>query len=429
MRRLFTLPVGLCLFAALPAFAGNWERFRGPNGGGTAQDKDIPITFDEKSGILWKLAIPGIGNSSPVVWGKQLFLQTSAPDGSERSLVCVDVEKREIMWTRSVPAQKSPTHSKNTLASSTPATDGESVFVAFWDGKEVAMAAYSMKGDFLWNKNLGQWISQHGTGASPIVYKDKVFFANDMDSEDLKTKKPVAKPVTLFALSKKTGDILWETPRAAYRACYSMPFILEPNGSPPELIVTSTTAITSYNPDDGAQNWHWNWTFKKTKTKMPLRTIASPIVAHGHLFASSGDGGGDRQMFAVELKGVGKNTVAKSAWENSKDFPYVPCLLSLGEHLYFVNDAGFAGCYEAKTGKRVWLERIHQAEFVASPVLIEDRIYAPSEQGEVHVFRAATAFQLLANNNLGERIRATPAVANGRLYIRGQNHLFCIGKK
>ena len=147
------------------------------------------------------------------------------------------------------------------------------------------------------------------------------------------------------------------------------------------------------------------------------------------LFACSGDGGGDRHMIALRLQGAGPRTKVELAWQNKRDFPYVPTLLMRGEHLYFVNDKGMAGCYEARTGKRVWFERLPEAEFTSSPVLIDGKMYAASEGGEVFVIAAEPKFRLLARNPLGERVRATPAVADNRLYIRGQNHLFCIAKR
>jgi outer membrane protein assembly factor BamB len=417
---------GSGLASAENARADNWARFRGPNGMGETHDKNIPVTFNDKQNVIWKLAIPGQGNSSPIVWGKYLFLQTAPNDGSQRLLVCIDAGQGKELWSRGISASKSPTHTKNTLASGTAATDGESVFVSFWDGKDTFLAAYNFKGDLLWNRPLGHWVSQHGAGASPILFRDKVIFYNDMDKEEQKTKRPVAKPATLYALSKKTGDIIWEMPREAYRACYSAPFILETPGAAPELIVTSTTSITSYNPDDGSQNWRWNWKFKG----MQLRTISATHYVDGTLLACSGDGGGDRHMCAIALDGVGKDAHPHQIWENRKDFPYVPCLVTKGEHVYFVNDAGFVGCYEFKTGKRIWFERLPGATFTASPVLIDGKVYASSEEGDVYVFAASPkSLDLISKNFLGERIRATPAVADGRLYIRGQNHLYCIGTK
>jgi outer membrane protein assembly factor BamB len=422
------LAVSVLTWAHARADAGNWERFRGPNGFGVAEDKDIPVHFGDKENILWKMPLPGLGNSSPIVWGKYLFLQTSSADGKQRLLLCIDAVHGKQLWSRGIPAAqgaKIDKHPKNTLASSTPVTDGESIFVSFWDGKNVFLAAYNFKGDLIWNKPLGRWVSQHGTGASPILYKDKVIFCNDMDKESQK-KEPVPNPSILYAFNKKTGDSAWELPREAYRACYSAPFLLEKLGSPTELIVTSTTSITSYNPDDGSENWRWNWTFKG----MHLRTVACSYFADGMLFAGSGDGGGERQFCAIALHGAGKNARPAQLWQNFKDFPYVPCILTQGDFLYFVNDGGYAGCFEAKTGKKVWYERFQDHSFTSSPVLIGDKIYAPSEEGNVHVFTATPAgFQPIAANYLGETLRASPAVADGRLYIRGQHHLFCIGNK
>jgi outer membrane protein assembly factor BamB len=420
--------LGLSALFTTRAEAANWERFRGPNGRGEAAESDVPVQFDDKHNILWKLRLPGQGNSSPVVWGKHLFAQTAAADGSQRLLLCIDVTKGQEVWSRGIPGAKSTIHARNTLASASPATDGEAVFVPFWDGKDVFLVAYSFKGDLLWTKPMGHFDSQHGAGASPILYRDKVIFYNDMDRENFKTKAPVPRPAVLYALDKKTGQVLWEKEREAFRACYSAPFLVETPGSAPELIVTSTTSIASYNPDNGSRNWDWHWTFKGTP--FPLRTIGGTYYLDGMLFNCSGDGSGPRHMNAVVLGGAGKNAKPRQVWENNKDFPYVPCLLSRAGYLYFVNDAGFAGCYEAKTGKRGWFERLPDAAFTASPVLIDDKVYAASEEGDVFVFTASPgAFQLLARNRLGEVVRASPAVADGRLYIRGQNHLFCIGKK
>jgi outer membrane protein assembly factor BamB len=406
--------LAVLLLAAAAASAANWPRFRGPNGTGVADDKDVPVKWEDNT-LLWKLPLPGLGNSSPVVWGDRLFVQASPRGGKERLLVCVGTVDGKILWSRGVPGATAKTHTKNTLASSTPATDGERVYASFWDGKEIVLAAYDMNGTPLWNRNLGPFKSQHGAGASPVVYGDKVYLANDQDDTS-----------TLHAFDAKTGKTIWDAPRPAYRACYSSPFLLEKNGHRPELIVVSTKGITSYEPDTGAQNWNWIWKFS---AKMPLRTTGSAVYKDGMLLACAGDGGGDRHMVALTLKGAGPNTEAKLAWQNKKDFPYVPTLLTRGEHVYFINDKGMAGCYHARTGKRVWFERLASSEFTSSPVMIDGKIYATSEEGDVYVFAAEPTFRVLARNPLGETVRSTPAVADNRLFIRGQNHLFCIGKR
>jgi outer membrane protein assembly factor BamB len=431
MRRTarFVLPaLAGCLIAGT-ALAANWERFRGPNASGVAADKDVPVKFGEKENVLWKVPIPGKGNSSPVVWGDRVFLQTASKDAKQRTLVCLDADTGKVVWQRSIPGVK-PNHSvrpDSSLASSTPTTDGEMVYVSFWDGRDIIVAAYDMKGSPRWSKNLGPFISQHGAGASPILYKDKLILANDMDREDAK-KRPVARPAVLVAFNKKTGDVAWEAPREAFRACYSAPLLRQEPGAAPELIVTSTTAITGYDPETGSKNWEFtDWHF--TGKKGTLRTVATPILVDGMLVASSGDGGGDRHGIGITLKGTGTATAATRVWENRKDLPYVPCPVARGGNVFMVNDAGYAGCFEARTGKQVWLERLPDARFYASPLLIDGKIYAFSEQGDAFVFAADSKLHVLARNTLGDRIVASPAVADGRLYVRGAKYLYCIGKK
>src|SRR6516165_4421894 len=150
----------------------NWPRFRGPNGVGVSADKDVPQKWDGKENVLWKTTLPGEGNSSPIVWGDRLFIQ-SATD-KQRLLLCVDVTSGEIIWQQAVPGKTSKKHPKNTLASSTPTTDGERVYAAFWDGSNLLLHAYDFKGNPLWSHDLGEYVSQHGVGQSPIVCGDKV---------------------------------------------------------------------------------------------------------------------------------------------------------------------------------------------------------------------------------------------------------------
>lgn len=428
IRRLHPALLACCLsVVAVTADAGeNWERFRGPNGSGSADDKKVPVRFSEQDNLIWKTAIPGAGNGSPIVWGDRIFVHTANVDGSERSLLCLDVRTGSILWTRSIPGTKVKIRYDSSMASSTPTTDGSAVYIAFWDGKDIIMSAYDFQGAPLWSTNLGPFISQHGAGGSPILYKDKILFANDMDKDDPVTKVPVSRPSFLIALNKKTGELAWEVPREPVRACYSPPFLHAGKGGAPELMVLSTTGITAYNPDTGAKLWELAQWQAKT-VRMPLRTIASPTIVGDVVVATSGDGAGDRYAAGVSLGGTGKS--AERLWDNNKDFPYVPCPLSVGAHIYFVNDKGFAGCYEATSGKRIWQERQPDSEFQASPLLIDGKIYAGSLQGDVFVFAAEPTYKLLARNTLGERIRATPAVAHDRLYIRGDKHLFCIGAK
>jgi outer membrane protein assembly factor BamB len=404
-----------------------WDRFRGPNGTGTTDDKDVPLTFGASENMIWKVALPGSGNSSPIVWGKHLFLQSASKDGTLRSLLSLDTADGKIRWQKSIPAGPAKIRADSSLASSTPTTDGKAVYVSFWNGNDILVLAYDFQGEALWSKNLGSFNSQHGAGASPILYQDKLILANDMDKDDFNTKVPNARPSMLIALDKRTGRLVWETPRVAERACYSAPFLLHrPGQMESELVVTSTTAVTGYNVETGAKLWEAKG-WQEHAVKVPMRTVASPALAGDILCVCSG---GDAGRFAIglDLSGLGNTDAPQRVWENRKDFPYVPSPVARGEHVYFVNDAGFAGCYHARTGKRVWFERLAESGFHASPLVIDGKVYATSIAGDVYVFAAEPTFRLIARNELGEVVRATAAIADGRLYIRGNRHLYCIGK-
>ena len=405
MRRLSLILIALV--SLVPTVdASNWPRFRGPNGTGQADDRDVPVKWSQNEGVLWKAAIPGAGCSSPIVWGDRIFVQSSH-DEKERLLVCLDANDGKVLWSQGLPGSSTRRHPKNSLASSTPATNGKQIFAAFWDGNNLWLTGFDFNGTLQWKRDLGAFTSQHGVGCSPMIFEGKVFLNNDQDGH-----------AAIQAFDAKTGKTLWESPRRAFRACYSTPFLLERGGST-ELIVTSTAGVAGYNPKDGRELWNWAWPF----SGMALRTVASHVSQNGLIFLNSGDGSGERHMVAVE---AGDN--AKVAWETkSRNTPYVPSMLAWGDFLFYVTDKGFAGCQKMKTGEVVWHERLG-GNFSASPVVIDGKIYAPNEEGSLYVFSAAPAFELLGKNEMGEGIMASPAVANQRLYVRGKEHLFCIGK-
>lgn len=401
----------LCGAAIAAADVPNWPRFRGPNGAGIAAGQDIPVEWTDRD-TLWRVPLPGRGNSSPVVWGDRLFIQSATP--TERLLLCLRVADGRELWRQTLPGVKAHTHDRNSLASSTPATDGERVYALFWDGKGISLAAYDFEGKRLWSRELGGFKSQHGVGQSPMVHAGKVYLANDQDGSSV-----------LLAFEAATGKPLWGVPRTPFRSCYSTPFILERPGQPPELVVASTEGITGYNLDSGTRTWDWTWKFDG----MALRTVASPIAAGGLILASSGDGNGMRHTVAVKPGGPSDGGKGSLVWESKRAYlPYVTGMLARGEHVYFVSDKGFAHCHRLDTGAAVWEENLN-CGITASPVLIDGKIYAASETGDVFVLAAEPTFKLLAKNPLGEPVSATPAVAGRRLFVRGQEHLFCIGRK
>jgi outer membrane protein assembly factor BamB len=392
------------------AAAENWPRFRGPNGTGIAKDENIPVRWSAHS-VVWKVEIPGAGNSSPVVWGNRVFLQSAAANGKERRLLCLSTVDGSTLWSKTIPASSSRIHQKNSLASSTPAVGPGRVYAMFWDGKRLLVMAYDFQGVAVWQRDLGPFVSQHGPGTSPVFALDKVFIANDQDGA-----------AALIALDAETGKTAWEAKRRPFRACYSTPFFLENTDESKQLIVTSTAGITSYDPKTGAENWNWEWKFDG----QPLRTVGSSVFGDGLIFAQSGDGSGARHAVAVKPPATGQASHSRPAWEDKKTLAYVPSPLVWGDYLFYVHDRGTAGCCIARTGQPVWTERLG-GPFSASPILIDGKIFAACEDGNVYVLAASPKFELLAKNSIDEAILATPAVANNRLYLRGANHLFCIG--
>jgi outer membrane protein assembly factor BamB len=412
MNRRFLLSLFTLALVVAVASAADWARFRGPNGSGVAEG-ELP-KIDPKA-PLWKVPIPGKGVSSPVIVGGKVYIQTAAKDGSTRTLLCLDAATGKPVWSKDVPATTAKTHVKNSLASSTPACDGETVYCVWWDGSGVELRAYDLAGKEKWQTSLGGYESQHGPGFSPVVHDGLVFVNVDDD-----------KRAELVAIDIKTGEKKWIAARKANRASYSSPFLLKRGDKPAELIMGTTTAITSYEPATGKVNWEYvlSW----PAGKMPLRVIGHPVYAGGLIVMSSGDGGGSRYMIAVDPE---KQKPAK-VWDLDKEtVPYVPCILVKGDLLFWIGDktGGQAVCAEAKTGKVFYNERITTKEPSASPIMVGDDILMVAEDGEVAVFKAGKELGDVTKVKLGEGVFASPAAADGRVYIRGTTHLFCFGKK
>lgn len=424
MFRSLTLAVLVVVLAA-----ADWPQFRGPNAIGVSDDHNIPVRFSENDGILWKIPIPGRGNSSPIVSKGKLFLQSASDDGQRRWLLCFDAKSGKTLWTHESPGGSARAHRLNSMASSTPCADGERVYAVIWDGRSCKLSAFDYDGKPLWSQDLGEHRSQHGAGTSPIVENGRVFVNYDQDRFDFRTRAeiPGAEHSTAIrAFDAKSGRPLWRTEREGYFTCYSIPILRDCGAGRHELVVTSTTAITGYDPATGKVNWNWDWPWADGAEK--LRTVATSVMWKDIVYATGGNGGGNSRVVAVRAGGPGRK--AELVWEKNRgSFSYVPCLLVCGDSLFTVHDkTGIAGCYEAATGKPVWTRRL-VGEFRSSPVLIDGRIYLISASGDVYVYPAEASFKLLARNSLGEDVQASPAVSDGRLYIRGAKHLFCIGSK
>ena len=370
----FCLLASLALALALTIAEGaDWPRFRGPNGAGTVEGKLPDIN---PAAPLWKASIPGKGNSSPIIVNGKIYLQSASGDGKTRMIVCLSATDGKIEWTKELPSSTGATHAKNSLASGTPACDGAHALCSWWDGSGVSVCAYDLTGKEVWHASLGGYKSQHGPGFSPMVH-DGLVFVNVDDDEHAE----------LVAFDTKTGEKKWSAERKHYRASYSTPFLLERPGKPAELILGTTTALTSYEPKTGKVNWEYvpAW----PKDQMPLRVVGSPVYAAGLIVVSCGDGGGSRYMMAVDPDAKKPTKV----WELKKETPYVPGVLVKGTRLFWIGDKGIATCAEVKTGKTVWSERVFNYDVTASPVMVGDQILTISEKGEVAVLKADKEFE------------------------------------
>jgi outer membrane protein assembly factor BamB len=398
----------LVLLATL--HAADWDRFRGPNGTGVSQSKAIPVKWG-KENVLFKTPLPGSGHSSPIIVGSKVLLLSAT--NKERLILCFDADTGKQLWSQKIKGDVGKTHRKSSLASATPCSDGERVFCVVWDGSAVELLAFTLDGKEAWKAPLGEFKSQHGPGFSPMLVDGKVIVNNDQDGK-----------AVLLAFDAKSGTQVWKAEREAYRASYSTPIVTQ-GAEGRELLVTSTAGITAYNPEDGKEVWKYVWPFGGK----PLRTVGSSVIAENMVFACAGDGAGDRAMIAVKLGGKGNVTKTNLVWSLDNGTPYVPTLLAKDKHLYTLTDDGIAICREASSGKEIWRGRVTSG-VSASPVMIDGKVYAFGEKGDVSVFAAVPEeFKVLAKNSIGEGIIASPAVARDRLYIRGEKSLICIGTK
>lgn len=378
--------------------AENWPRFRGENGTGLSHQKGIPVTWTD-SDFAWKVEFPNIGHSAPVVWDKHLFVTTATEGGSNRFLHCLNADTGAEQWQVTMTFHDSPKHTKNSWASSTPATDGERVYVIFADEESQVIGAWDFAGKQVWTRNIGAFGKDHGQGVSPIVANGLVIVPNDQPG-----------PSSVLALNSQTGEVVWTVDRPTEKTSFSTPMLLPGKDGSTQLICLSQAAgMTSYDLLTGRLNW-------KTPA-MPLRTVASPVEHQGLIVAYCGQAGNGKYLMAVHADEDVREE-SRIAFERKVQLPYVPTCIATDGLLFLWGDAGVVTCLEMQTGRELWTKRISNAAFSGSPVWIDGKLYAMSENGDVYVLSAAREYELLGTTPLGEASHSTPAVANGHLYLR-----------
>lgn len=382
-----------------------WSRWRGPSGQGIVEDKGYPDTWSDTENVRWKVKVPGRGNSSPTIWKDRIFLTTSYDNG-RRVVLSFHRDDGKLLWEAVVPEsrQAEHLHPKNTHATATPITDGERVYALFGNS---GLLAVDLDGKQIWHYSFGATSNYHGPGGSPLLYKDRVIFYQDQNSDSF-----------VAALDARTGKVLWKTPRQE-TVGWGTPVAIRA-GDRDEIVVSGQYAVRAYNPDTGKELW--------SVRGNTMEVTPTPVVAHGLVFCASGRAG---PTLAIRPGGSGDVTETHVVWQTPRGSPFIPSPLVLGDYLYLLNDMNsIATCLEARTGKPVWQGRLGEASregFSASPVAVDGKIFFTNDEGETFVLAAGPQFRLLRINRLNEQTLATPALVDGRWYFRTAGHLIAIG--
>lgn len=407
------LLVGTTIFAALasPAGAQEWTRFRGPNGTGVSDATTVPVKWSEKD-YNWRAELPGVGHSSPVIWGDRIFLTSAFDDTATRVALCLSAADGTIIWQREFPSTPHEKHQLNSFASSTPCVDEERLYVTWTSPEENTLIALDHDGNDVWHRNLGPYVSQHSGGSSPVVYGDLLILANDQGDEEFHGES------SLVALDRTTGDERWRAERRTAVVAYSTPCVYQPKGQAAQLIFNSQAhGITSINPADGSLNWELD-VFKK-------RSVSSPVLAAGLIFGSCGSGQGGNYVVAVKPP-VSKSQQPELAYSVKDSAPYCPTPVAQGDRVFLWSDNGIVSCVDAVRGKVLGKRRV-EGTYYGSPICVNGKLYCSNQDGELFVVSATQKLEVLARNSLGEECRSTPAVADGRLYLRTFSHLISLG--
>ena len=438
MTRAAIVIIGVTLLTLTGAATDQWPQFRGPAAGVIPDDPALPETWSETENVVWKTTIPGLGWSSPVVWDDHIFLTSAISSGYEKPPVPglydehdhvkaaapqrwvvydVDFKTGKIRWERELYKAQPPLlrHIKNSYASETAVTDGERVYVYF--GSIGILAAFDLNGKKAWSRELGAFNTQVelGTGASPTIYKDRIYVVNDNTTQSF-----------LSAFDKRTGAELWRVNRDE-RGNWSTPLVWE-NELRTEIVTAGTVKVRSYDLD-GKQLWELRG--------MTTLTIPSPFARNGLVYISSGYPGAlPRPVYAIRPGASGdislkpdETTNNYIAWYHPQLGTYNTSALVYGGYYYTLLDRGFLLCHDAKTGKQIYGRQrisIDSTGFTSSPWAYNGKIFVLSEDGDTYVIQAGPEFKVIGKNSLGDMPLATPAALRGSLIVRTQSKLYRI---
>lgn len=385
-----------------------WPRWRGPSGQGHVTGTNYTDTWSPKDHIKWRVQVPGLGHSSPIVWRDHIFLTTATDNGATMSMLAFRRSDGTRLWQTVLPSSGiEHVYQKNSRASATPTTDGERVYASFGTH---GLAAFDFSGKIVWHRDLGDVRNYHGTAGSPLLYKDRIFLFQDHDgSANLRS--------FVAAFDAKTGKTIWWKDRAE-TVGWGTPVVIQA-GERDELIVSSQRRIYAYSPDSGDELW--------TVRGNLFEVIPTPVVGHGFVFCSSGRAG---PTFAIRPGGSGDVTATHVAWTSPRGSPFVPSGLVHGDYLYLINDMqSILTVFEAKTGKLAYQDRLGEPVregFSSSPIAVGNKVFLTNDNGQTFVVEAGPVFKLLRVNEMGARVIASPALVDGIWYWRTDRELIAV---
>lgn len=419
----------LALFASSLPAGDNWPQWRGPSGTSVSGEKDLPITWNEQRGIHWKVPLPGTGTSTPAVWEDALFLTCVTPE-NKLLLVKFAKEDGKVAWQREVgpgeDTREGPRRSKlkvnqfYSIASPSPVTDGKTVVAHFGNGD---LAAYDFDGKQLWKRNLqddlGTYTCWYGHTNSPVLFKNQVISVCLQDSLSDLQAKPMESYVSSHDLL--TGQLRWKVARntqAKAEECdaYTTPLLTSLGGSE-QLVVMGGNQLDSYDPATGKQLWFLSGL-------VGGRTVNSPTTNGETIFATRGL---KKPLVAVRPSNSGELTTRDILWQYDEGSPDTCCPVLWNDLLFTVSDDGIARCIDVPTGHLQWKQRL-KGGYKASPLAADGRIYFLSIDGLCTVISASPRFDNLVENKLDDETIASPAISNGRIYIRGKKSLYSLAR-
>ena len=408
-----------------PLTADNWPAWRGPTGNGLGEPGNYSWKFSPSENVRWKVQLPGKGSSTPAIWGNSIFL--TAPLDGKDGIICYDRAGKK-KWHQSFSDERPGKHRNGSGSNPSPVTDGEQVFVYYKTG---TLAAIGVKGEVNWQRNLQEDFGSDSLwwdlGTSPVLAGDLVIVAVMHEYEGGDPEKSMDS--YLAAFSKKDGKLVWRANRT-YKVTketgqsYTTPLVTGTKGT--ESIITfGSDHLTAHRASDGKLLWDCGG--YNPENKEYWRVIASPSISEGVVVVPYGRKG---YFAGVKASGSGDVTATNRLWEH-KIGADVPSPIAVNGKAYLITDRGQIFCYNIKNGKELWSQKLPRgsASYYSSPALAGDLMILAREDGVVMTMRlGASGFKLLAENNMGERIIASPVPVDSMIFLRGSKHLFCVGK-